>query len=391
MSNMPNKAPERTEASLGPSKIDIVPPPNPREYVSAKEWNAVCDELIATAELVLKIDKRTYNQGTLQAAYDAAPKAPNAINFSDVLGGLILRDSTAGVGTPLLQITNDDGKKVFLEVAADHFSLAAVNGSGLKGDPLAGVRLARDTDAWMPASDGTGALGSEKEMFGRAYVRATGTRTVIAPPKSGALEFDARGGSIQVSRITENIQDLAITGGIAGQELCIVLVQDTVGDRIFDPAGRVRNNIRTKDGRPRLPLSYAPQSKSWFWFYCDGPTYIEKARYLELDPESRYQVHDLGTAPEDVEIKSLISGHTHMFMGVNKGPSSVNFPTLEAIEGDKYQLDFQSLKTSSSAPFEVRSGGTPILTYKLSRTLSGILICTFDGSDWRIGDATVYT
>lgn len=103
---LPITVPQRIIGSLGPNKKDLNPPPNFVLYLGAKEINLAFDLIIRLCEEVnaLGIAGAT---GSLQAAYNNSGAGPVVIQLDGTRKQIIVRDTSAGLGQPLIGVQNN--------------------------------------------------------------------------------------------------------------------------------------------------------------------------------------------------------------------------------------------------------------------------------------------
>lgn len=105
---MPLQVPTRTDDNIGRVKSDFDPPPDLVHHIPAHEWNQFQDEFIACCEKVVALTMGGAT-GTLQNAYNNSVTNPTTIELAAARGGILIKDTAAGLAGLLLAVAKNDG------------------------------------------------------------------------------------------------------------------------------------------------------------------------------------------------------------------------------------------------------------------------------------------
>lgn len=390
MTKMPLAPPTRTQDDLGQVKEDLAPVPNYRNYIPAAEWNAVCDELIATANLALSL-AATGAVGTLQNVYNNGVSSPQTITVDSARGGIFIKDKAGGLGSNLLQVSTSASAPLFYSSVAD-WLLVNASGTGIKCDQAnAAVRLqgsgGRD---FLPAADGLGTLGSAglPLYWGGLETLAIGSKYVTVS-SSATPVFDASQGMVQRMVLTSNLTSLTINNLEQGGYFIVILEQSSGGHGMTVPmSGNVKYRVTENSSVDMVGLSVASAAKDVFLFTTDNVAVFEIGRWQEDAPSARATDVDISSGGI-ITLNPTRIGAVR-YHGTLTNPAVINFTTPGAHAGMRYILEFDTVTTDTFNTLQFQSGGVFKKAFSLAATMSGAVIATYTGSEWRFTLAGTY-
>lgn len=380
---MPLTAPTREIGSIGQVKVDRERVPNFVEYVPAAEWNNVCDELIATAQLALNL-AAAGSTGTLQQVYNNGVGPSTLVILDTVRNGFVISDGNPSIGSGgLLSVLNTNGFPLFT-ISNDTFQIAP-NQCGIGTDPTGrnALRMTSDSGSLLPYSSAHGNIGASDLPWNSLYaLRTSHARATI--PYSPTPVFNAANGSYLSVTLTGNITDFTIPNILPGQVVTCIFRQDGTGGRRCTAA---ISGVKLKDGQTHLPLTAGANGYDAFVFArndADSET-IEIGRKLARNPEIDYAYTDLSAASGTIEFTPWVSAHTQHFNGALSDAVTLTLKSGRAYPGMRFRFVFDEtgLLTTNLNTLTITAEGGQSISFNQVKTLRGIIECIYGvGNIW---------
>ncbi len=357
---MPNAIPLRQTGSLGPIKVDRVKIPNYTEYVSAEEWNQVCDELIATSTLCLQLAGGG-TVGTLQQIYNNGIGPTTSIVLDITRTGILIQDAATAITGPLLQISDMVGTPIY-SFNAGSFSLSG-GGTGIATDNANGAMKlvgagARDLN---PVANGLGGLGTAITGWASAMIQAVGSPAVVANFNAGAPVFDASLGSVQVTALSSDMTTFSVINLVPGQIITLIFSQNAVG-YIFNgtvPAGIILANGDKTFG---IPFGTTTAIAITFRHTLSGTLYEIGRSHLTPPPEKTVDTKDLNSTGDVLlEIRKDSSTVVFVSTGTLTRPTYIDLGSTNCQNGDRFTYIFDettAVTTSTVNTLTLKINGT---------------------------------